>query len=485
MPSGAGPTGTGSGLRAVARAVRRRLRLRTRLRRAREAWRRAFPRPLPEWSESPERSDQPPVARPAPPLTSPEGAGVVVDATGANPQGRHRYGRRLPTGRLVLAAGGGAGAIGWRIARVPDGTTVVAGRVGDPLERHQSAVLAELGVVRPAPEGIGAEGSGSPAPEGIGAESTVAAREPEASPLAWAHLLVQLAMTGVVVHAPDLPPAVTDRLAPELAGLVAAPLPARGGDPLEWEIRSVRQRRAAMRHHAAGFAPGPPATRPPPVSAVLVTKRPQLVAPAVAALAAQTYPELEIVVGRHGHEGALGDLPGGREIRVVSIPAERNLGEALAEATAAASGTLITKVDDDDRYGPEHVWDLVLARHYAGATVAGKGAELVYLEPKDLTVRRRMAAETYTDTVAGGTITLARDDLAAVGGWPAVPRWVDRALLDRVLGEGGQVYRTHPLGFVYTRHDNGHTWEAELDHFVHDAQRKWRGLPPYQEFGTA
>ena len=41
-----------------------------------------------------------------------------------------------------------------------------------------------------------------------------------------------------------------------------------------------------------------------------------------------------------------------------------------------------TKVDDDDRYGPEHIWDLVLARQFSGATVVGKGAEFVYLEPK-------------------------------------------------------------------------------------------------------
>jgi hypothetical protein len=168
---------------------------------------------------------------------------------------------------------------------------------------------------------------------------------------------------------------------------------------------------------------------------------------------------------------------------VVSVPAERNLGQALAELTRAAGGQIVTKVDDDDRYGPEHVWDVVLARHYSGATVAGKGADFVHVEPRDLTVRRGMAAELYTDTVAGGTLTLARADLAAIGGWPPVPRWVDRALLDRVLAAGGPVYRTHPLGFVYTRHGDGHTWQADHDHFLVDPQRTWRGFPPGEEIG--
>lgn len=419
-------------------SVRRRVRLRTRLRRAREAWRSAFPRPLPPW-------DPPPDGQLGPPPPVPASGPVAVAATAANPRGRHRYGHRLPRTRLRLVTGG-AGEVRWEAVRIPDGTVLVAGRAGDPLDQRQAAVLRELG--------------------------TVTAGPAAAAPPAYAHVLVQLAMTGVIVHAPDLPAAAAERLAPELAGLLRAPLPGRHTDPLEWEIRSVRQRRAAMRHHA-GLAP-------PRVTAVLVSKRPRLVGPALAACATQTYPELEIVLGTHGFEVP----PPGPGVRVVPIGAGRNLGEALAEASAAATGTLVTKVDDDDRYGPEHIWDLVLAHHYSGATVVGKGAELVYLAPKDLTVRRRMAAEIGTDTVAGGTIMLARDHLAALGGWPAVPRWVDRALLDRALGDGGTVYRTHPLGFIYTRHGDGHTWEADLSRFQVGARRTWRGLPPYPEFGA-
>jgi hypothetical protein len=360
-------------------------------------------------------------------------------AAAASPQGRQRYGRRRPAGRLHLDDHG------WEITRVPDGATLVAGRVGEPIDRRRAAALAELG--------------------------TVSCEVTAAPPPVRAQLLAQLAVTGVILHAPDPPAGL---LAPELTGLLREPLPPGTADPMAWEVRSVRQRRAALRHHGAGLA------RPPAVSALLVTKRPQLLAGAVAALRAQTYPELEIVVGLHG-VAPPPELPPGTT--VVPISAERCLGEALAEATGAAAGELLTKVDDDDRYGPEHIWDLVLARHYTGATVVGKGAEFVYLEPKELTVRRRMGAELFTDTVAGGTITLSREDLAGLGGWPAVPRSVDRALLDRVVAAGGTVYRTHPLGFVYTRHGDGHTWDAGLEYFLRDPVRKWRGRPPYDEFG--
>jgi hypothetical protein len=265
-------------------------------------------------------------------------------------------------------------------------------------------------------------------------------------------------------------------------------VPGPDADPLEWEIRGVAQRRAAIRNHGTGVAhpagaPGP--RRLPVVSALLVTRRPELVARAVGGLAAQTYPELELVLGMHGVEPPSGlELPGRLPTRLVTIPAGRSLGEALDAATRAACGSLLTKVDDDDLYGPEHVWDLVLARHYSGATVSGKGAEFVHAVPRGVTVRRRMASEEFTDTVAGGTILISRGDLEAAGGWPPVPRSVDRGLLDRVLSGGGLVYRTHPFGFIYSRHDYGHTWDPGIDYFLVDPVRTWRGLPRHREFGT-
>lgn len=409
--------------------------------------------------------------RSAPPESAPPDR-VTADAAGANPRGRRYYGPKLPAGELGFAPEGD-----WQVVRVPDGTLVVAGRRGEPLDDRQRAVLAELAVVSWDPSVEPHRAAGAPSPA-AGTSPELLVDRPAA-----AQVLAQLAMTGVVVHAPAASLVAArpgylsarDLLAPELGTILGEPLP--GGDPLDWELRSVRQRREALRQHAAGLTT-------PAVSALLVTKRPDLARDTVAALAAQTYPTLEIVVCPHGVPApdGLREAAGGRPVEVVPVPAERNLGEALRTATGAASGALITKVDDDDRYGPEHVWDLVLAHHYSAASVVGKGADFVYLAADDLTVRRRMGSEFYTDVVAGGTLTLRPGDLVTAGGWPAVPRHVDRVLLDRVLTTGGLVYRTHPFGFVYTRHEDGHTWQQERDYFLRDAQRRWHGPPPYGQF---
>ncbi|MFB6394562.1 hypothetical protein [Polymorphospora lycopeni] len=319
-------------------------------------------------------------------------------------------------------------------------------------------------------------------------------RVPVNDPVAVAGTFVQLAMTGAVLYVPHLPPTVGDLLGAELRRLVTTVVD--GTEPLALEVRSVAQRRAAMRDHGTAFAL-PAATgaafpglrRPPAVSALLVTRRLDMVPGALRAIAAQTYPELEIVLCLHGVEAPeplRASLPGyDRPIELVEVPAGVSFGEALGLATARARGSLVTKFDDDDTYGAEHVWDLVLARQFSGAALVGKGAEFVFLESKGITVRRSAgAAESDAQVIAGGTMMMGRGDLEEVGGWRPVPGSVDLGLIDRVKRHGGLIFRTHPLGYVYHRRATGHTWDPGAAYFQKNLSASWPALPPYEEFGT-
>jgi hypothetical protein len=310
---------------------------------------------------------------------------------------------------------------------------------------------------------------------------------PDEDPTGEASLLVELAMTGVAVNASGLPDRVASLLAPELREILAEPLP-DDASPLELELRSVRQRRAALRLHSCRFGTGEPG---PTVSALLATRRPQHLPAALRSILAQTYPNLEIVLCLHGvempQECATLLASAGRPYEVVTVPAVETFGAALGIASARASGSLLTKFDDDDTYGPDHVWDLVLARHYSGATLIGKGAEFLYLEDTDLTIRRWLGRPESDDAiVAGGTMLLGKDDLEHVGGWPPVPRSVDRGLMDLVHRAGAATYKTHPLGYVYHRRaGGGHTWNPGQDYFMGNIRQRWDGLISLPEFGTA
>jgi hypothetical protein len=221
----------------------------------------------------------------------------------------------------------------------------------------------------------------------------------------------------------------------------------------------------------------------PSVSILLVTHRTDFLHRIVEMMAQQTYPNLELVLLTHGCE--LDDHIAShlRELRFPAIhreiPAELNLGEALIAASSLASGELITKIDDDDYYSAEHIWDLVTARMYSGAQLMGKALDHIYLSAADKTVfRPTYAAEKYADFVAGGTILISQGDLRSVGGWRPVPKSVDRALLDRVIQHGGLIYRTHGRGYIYVRHggDSLNTSVVADSHFETKTHSTTQGL---------
>ncbi len=333
--------------------------------------------------------------------------------------------------------------------------------------------------------------------------------------------LAELAASGAVVYladassdaprppdgsspGPDAPgpdarsdPGLRECLGPELHDLMARP-DALSADARCRELISIRLRRAALRNHSrqarpAGTASAPPAPAsaapsapalaaprpswPPEVSVLLPTRRPDMLASAVANVARQTYPRLELVLALHGDgfdPARLSELTAGLglPVRVVPVGAEAPLGRVLDSAAAAAEGALLTKFDDDDLYGAEHVWDLVLAREYSGAELVAKGAEYVYLAASDLTLHRfggKGERFSRRPTVAGGTMMMAAADLAAAGGWQPLPARVDEALIKDVDRTGGRIYRTHGAGYVLVRHGVGHTWPADDDYFLAQA----------------
>ena len=300
---------------------------------------------------------------------------------------------------------------------------------------------------------------------------------------ARAGAVAALAASGAVVRLADGGVEVAGLLGERLFALLTDPRIETASEA-EREALSVEMRREALRTHslrararqvceAASVNMGPL----PLVSVLLATRRPDRVAAAVASVAAQTYPRIELVLAAHGDGFDRARLEAlaansGTDARVLAVPAGPVLGEVLNEALEHSRGELVTKFDDDDFYGPEHIWDLVLAHEYSRASLVGKAAEYVYLEGADRTLRRyRGGAERFGSklTLAGGAMIIARSDLDAVVRWQPVPSGVDRALMQDVVAGGGRLYRTHGRGYLLVRHARGHTWEADDEYFLEQA----------------
>jgi len=296
------------------------------------------------------------------------------------------------------------------------------------------------------------------------------------------HAVRTLAAGGVVFAARDH--AVRAEL--EDLGLIAVADPNMITDLPGYRLSVLASRRAmisgdpALRSTALGSSGGLPL---PTVSAVVASRRKDGIGECIRYLAGQTYPALEVVVGTHGYTPDEEAVERWRAalrapLRIVPLPADLTLGEVLGRLSRIADGELITKVDDDDHYGPDHVTDLVLAWHSSGADLVAKGARFVHLPDLDCTVDRGWAApEAFDVTPAGGTLMLSRGALAQAGGWSASSRHVDSDLTTRVRVSGGVTYRTHGLEYVYVRRTGGHTWETTLDKLTGQVRQVYKGLP--------
>ena len=301
--------------------------------------------------------------------------------------------------------------------------------------------------------------------------------------------LARLAATGVLVHLADGGGGLAPYLGAELFELMTREV--RGLDIDGREALGVRMRRAALREHslasrarqAAGRVLADP-PRLPLVSILLPTRRPELLERALASVRRQAYPRLELVLALHGDgfgEVAPGAAGSSAPVTVLRLDAGLPLGSVLNAAVEASRGPLLAKMDDDDLYGPEHIWDLVLAQEYSQAPLVGKGAEFVYLAASDRTVRCSMPMNECYETVqliAGGDLLVSRYMLDRVGGWKRQRRWVDQALIHDIVRAGGRIYRTHPYGFLLVRHGRGHTWEREDAWFLERAETEKAGWRP-------
>ena len=299
--------------------------------------------------------------------------------------------------------------------------------------------------------------------------------------------LVKVAASGVAVHLADGDRRLAPYLGTELFELMTCDV--RDLDVDGREALSIRMRRAALREHSlksrarqVGERALPDPPRLPLVCILLVTRRPELLARALSAVRRQRYPRLELILALHGEgfgEVASGAAGPSVALTVLRLDAALTLGSALNAATEAARGTLLTKMDDDDLYGPDHVWDLVLAQEYSQAPLVGKGAEFVYLAASNRTVRRWSGkGEQYGTRIAGSALMIARHELDRIGGWRRVPRRVDTALINDVAQARSKVYRTHPYGYLAVRHGRRHTWDIDDAHFLAKADITEKGWRP-------
>jgi hypothetical protein len=214
---------------------------------------------------------------------------------------------------------------------------------------------------------------------------------------------------------------------------------------------------------------------------LLPTIRPQNLESVFRTLAGQRGVEPELVLLTHGFQltaerlAELCEKFGLRNVVLLDASREVSLGECLNHCVAAASGQVLTKMDDDDHYGQHYLSDQLHALSYSGADVVGKQAHYMHLETTNAAILRFAAREhRFTDFVMGPTIMAHREV------------FTDHPFLDVTVGEdtgflraahaaGRIIYSADRFNYFQVRTGDGHTWQVEDAELLASGDLKFYG----------
>lgn len=221
----------------------------------------------------------------------------------------------------------------------------------------------------------------------------------------------------------------------------------------------------------------------PTVSALVPTIRPHQLDHVFATVGSQVGVDVELVLLTHGfevptdHVQGLAEKYGVHRYKLLTASRDMTLGECLNRCVAASSSEILTKMDDDDYYGPQYLLDLLHALDYSKADVVGKQAHYMHFVSTKATVLRIPHMEhRSTRFVVGPTIT-ARREVFEAHPFEAVNRGEDTGFLKAVTSAGGSIYSADRLNFCQIRQSDGHTWDVSDEELAASGEIKFFGDP--------
>jgi hypothetical protein len=300
------------------------------------------------------------------------------------------------------------------------------------------------------------------------------------SPSMCARRIFEITASGTpVVSTPS--PAINDFFPMDEVPQVSEP------DEAEWTIRALvnspelrdrmvhRAQRRIWQQHTythrvndvlGGVGLDEQVVRRPSVSVLVSSNRPHQIDHVLETFAGQQDVQAELLILGHGFEigpqaeSRAKDL-GIERFRSLHADSDLPLGACLNLLASKADGDIVTKMDDDDLYGPHYLHDQLAALDYSGADVVGKQAHHMYIAEHDATIVRFPEREhRFTHFVMGPTIMTSRG-LLQEHGFAEIGRGEDTDLLRRLVAAGATIYSCDRFGFVQMRQaDAAHTWGA-------------------------
>lgn len=230
----------------------------------------------------------------------------------------------------------------------------------------------------------------------------------------------------------------------------------------------------------------PAAVRPvglPSVSLLVSTIRPERLEAVLRTAGGLQGVKPELVLCTHGFTAddievkRLSRHYGLDDVVVLERPRSESLGECLNACVDAASGQVLSKMDDDDFYAPNYLQDLVHALAFSRADVVGKQAHYMYVAGHDATLLRFADREhRFTASVMGPTITARREVFESVR-FTDLDRGEDTRFLSDVRADGGRIYASDRFNYAQFRGLQNHTWKISDTALLASGDIKFFGKP--------
>ncbi|MCC3297610.1 glycosyltransferase family protein [Arthrobacter caoxuetaonis] len=226
----------------------------------------------------------------------------------------------------------------------------------------------------------------------------------------------------------------------------------------------------------------------PTVSLLVSTIRPHQLEHVFQTVGSMRGVESELVLLTHGfdldpgHARTLAQKYGVGNVELLHQHVSVPLGECLNRCVEASSGDVLSKMDDDDFYGPEYLSDLLHSLSYSGADIVGKQAHYMYVARQDVSILRFADREhKFTHSVMGPTITGSRTVFEDAPFSP-LQSGEDSAFLCRVGESGGKIYSSDRFNYAQYRGNTDHTWRVSDVELIASGDVKFFGAPEYQVF---
>lgn len=156
------------------------------------------------------------------------------------------------------------------------------------------------------------------------------------------------------------------------------------------------------------------------------------------------------------------------DISIYKLSEKATLGKCLNFAIDQSKYPYISKLDDDDFYGPNYLTDMMNAFKYTDASVIGKKTIFAYLEgPQLLVVKYPNQEYRYSEYVSGSTLTVKKE-LFNYLSFPDLSRGEDTRFLMDCINMGVKIYGADRFNHVVIRRQDisSHSWQISESEFL-------------------